>query len=116
MQNMLRRGLVLAGLLIAAAPASAVAADVGFRDFSFGSASAPTAHKPQSKLWFNDGSWWASMYNPTTARFSIHRLDRGARRWVDTGTTIDIRRRSYADTLWDGQRLYVATAAQPGAT
>ena len=39
---------------------SAAAADVGVRDFSYNDVNAvqtPTADKPQSKLWFQDGSW-----------------------------------------------------------
>ncbi len=33
----------------------------GYRDFNYGSTvfEAPTADKPQSKLWWNDGIWWA---------------------------------------------------------
>src|SRR5919197_4394442 len=38
-------------------------ADTGTRDFSYSGASAPTGQKPQSKLWFNDGSWWGVLYN-----------------------------------------------------
>ena len=36
------------------------AGDVGYQDGSY-SGSAVTGREPQSKLWFNDGSWWASM-------------------------------------------------------
>jgi GT2 family glycosyltransferase len=109
--------VLLLGLSAAAAlGAPAAVADVGFRGPSFGSASAPTAEKPQSKVWFVDGTWWASMYEPGTARFSIHRLDRAAGRWRDTGTSIDGRRRSRADALWDGTNLYVVSAVTPGTS
>jgi hypothetical protein len=56
------------------------------------------------------------MYEPLARRYSIHRLDRGPNRWVDTGTVIDERRRSYSDALWDGVHLYVASAVSPGTT
>ena len=53
--------LTLFGFALAA-PAQASAA-AGFRDFSWSAPSmnGPTAHKPQSKLWFNDGAWWGYM-------------------------------------------------------
>src|SRR4051794_6621466 len=48
-----------AGLAIrsAAQPATAVQ----FDGPSFGTAARPTVEKPQSKLWFHAGSWWATM-------------------------------------------------------
>jgi hypothetical protein len=36
--------------------------------------SAPTASENQSKLWFNDGIWWGSLYNPDTGQFEISRF------------------------------------------
>src|SRR5215218_5220794 len=49
----------------------------GFRDFSYGtSASAPTADKPQSKLWFLDGRWWGVLFNASTRRFEIYGFNR----------------------------------------
>jgi hypothetical protein len=49
--------VALAGLsLVAAAPA---AADVGMRDFSYGTTvTAPTGQKPESKLWWTSGGTW----------------------------------------------------------
>jgi hypothetical protein len=91
--------------------------DVGLRDFSFSDANAlslsrsPTGQKPQSKLWFNDGSWWGSLYDRSTGEYHIYRYSRSAQTWRDTGTLIDGRDRSKADTLWDGTHLYVASAA-----
>jgi hypothetical protein len=93
-----------------------VQSDVGFVDFSYGNASAPTGQKPQSKLWFNDGNWWGSLYSHTTKSFNIHRYDWHDHTWVDTGVLIDSRRRSSADVLWDGSRLYIASAFPPGPT
>ena len=53
--------VALVGLsLMAAAPA---AADVGMRDFSFGTTvTAPTGQKPESKLWWTSGgTWWGAL-------------------------------------------------------
>jgi hypothetical protein len=91
--------------------AIAAATDVGYRDFSFGSSgiSAPTGEKPESKLWWNDGSWWGSLYNDGAQEYHIYRLDEASQNWVDTGTLLDDRSQSKADVLWDGQKLYVAS-------
>ncbi len=111
-------GVTLAMLLAYVGAASAVD-DLGYRDFSF-SANAvdnPTGEKPQSKLWFNDGTWWASMFNRTVEEYHIYRYDRATHTWSDTGTLIDERNSSKADTLWDGTHLYVASVgAQPTNT
>jgi Ca2+-binding RTX toxin-like protein len=104
-------GVTLAILLTYVGAASAVD-DLGYRDFSFSANSVdnPTGEKPQSKLWFNDGTWWASMFNRTAEEYHIYRYDRATHTWGDTGTLIDERNNSKADTLWDGSHLYVATA------
>ncbi|TLM74534.1 hypothetical protein [Pseudarthrobacter sp. NamB4] len=67
----------------------------------------PTEDKPQSKLWWNDGSWWADMW--TASGWRIHKLDRSSKQWVDTGVQIDSRANTLADTLWDGTHLYIAS-------
>jgi hypothetical protein len=107
-----RRRIALVGALAATAvPAlAAPAGAVGFRDFSFAGVSAPTADKPQSKLWINNGIWWASMWNTSTIRNEIHRLDWATQTWSTTGVPIDARRQSRSDTLWNGSHLYVASA------
>ncbi|KPV48726.1 hypothetical protein SE17_36530, partial [Kouleothrix aurantiaca] len=76
-------GLLLLAVLLSAAPlaaAPAPAADVGFADFSFfykpaGASKnivlAPTGEKPQSKLWYNDGRWWADMFSPAARAHRI---------------------------------------------
>ena len=99
-------------MLLAYVGAASAVDDLGYRDFSF-SANAvdnPTGEKPQSKLWFNDGTWWASMFNRTVEEYHIYRYDRATHTWSDTGTLIDERNSSKADTLWDGNHLYVVTA------
>ena len=99
-------------MLLAYVGAASAVDDIGYRDFSFNATSvqAPTGEKPQSKLWFNDGTWWASMFNRTAEEYHIYRYDRATHTWGDTGTLIDERNNSKADTLWDGSHLYVATA------
>src|SRR3712207_279850 len=60
---------VLVGLGLLAVPVTAAAAegDIGFEGPSYtGVANPPTADKPQSKLWFHDGSWWAHMFDTGT--------------------------------------------------
>ena len=104
--------LALAALLGAslgpiARPAVA-AGDVGYQDGSY-SGSAPTGREPQSKLWFNDGIWWASMYSSAAGAVDIQRLNWATQTWTDTGVRIDERSKSSADTLWDGSNLYVLT-------
>jgi hypothetical protein len=89
-------------------------ATTGFEDFSFGSGvdSSPnraTSEKPESKLWYHDGSWWATLFNTTAAAHRIHRLDPGTQTWIDTGVRVDERARSRQDVLWDGQKLYMAS-------
>jgi hypothetical protein len=98
-------------LLVCAVGASAAQAAVGVLDSSYADTgpppvhqpTAPTGEKPQSKLWFNDGIWWGSIWSKT--KYTIQRYDVSGT-WVDTGVTIDPRDKSQADTLWDGTHLY----------
>src|SRR4051794_39770786 len=100
-------GLVVAGFLTI--PVHSVqAAATGYRGPSFSGASAPTAQKPQSKLWFNDGIWWGSLFSTETNTFTIQRFDWATNSWSNTGVEIDNRYQSSADCLWDGTYLYVA--------
>src|SRR4051794_10070744 len=103
--------VVLGGLSVvplSAPAATAAAGDIGIVDQSFtGVTNPPTADKPQSKLWFNDGLWWANMW--TSSGWHIHRLDRSTNSWVDTGTPVDSRAQSLSDALWDGSKLYIGS-------
>ncbi len=85
--------------------------EAGYRDFSYGASgnSDPTGEKPESKLWWNDGVWWGSLYNDAVQEYHIYRLDLASQAWLDTGTVLDDRNSSNADVLWDGQHLYVAS-------
>ena len=101
-----------AGLFSVTAPAAVKAApgDVGQAGPSFsGSGADPTGTKPESKVWFNDGFWWASMYNSSASAYTIHRLS--GTTWTNTGVVIDDRENTHSDILWDqgGGKLYVAS-------
>jgi hypothetical protein len=74
-----------------------------------GTGGAATGEKPESKLWFNDGSWWGVLFDSVSQTFRIFRLDRARQTWVDTAILVDNRPKSRADTLWDGQHLYVSS-------
>ncbi|MHB8114188.1 MAG: hypothetical protein ACYDHA_12110, partial [Bellilinea sp.] len=62
MKTYLLRTLIISTCLLAlgfTAPTKTSAqGDVGYKDFGYGTAVAPTADKPQSKLWYHDGFWW----------------------------------------------------------
>jgi hypothetical protein len=84
---------------------------VGFQGISYAPVgSAPTAAKPESKLWFN-GDWWAIMLDPASHAQHIFRLDRAAQVFNDTGVAVDRRQTAHADVLWDAPsgKLYVAS-------
>lgn len=89
----------------------------GYRDQSYGGgASRPSGDKPQSKLWYTDGSWFAGMFlfrtSPTPkSEYRIHRLNQSTQSWVDTGVVVDTRDTSHADHLWveATQTLYVVS-------
>src|SRR5207237_334552 len=89
------------------------AQNVGHRDFSYGKTGDAklTGERPESKLWWNDGSWWGSLFDPLTLAYHIYRLDAATQTWVDTGTALDSRTWSKADALWDSSagKLYVVS-------
>ena len=102
------------------ARAQSVPVTAGYRDFNFGATTnaEPTFGKTESKLWWNDGSWWGVLWNGAANRYEIYRLNAAPQSWVVTNTTVDTRNGSRPDVLWDGQRLFVAshfyTASNPG--
>ena len=49
-------------LLVLVGAGVAAAADIGHEDFA-ATGDAITGSKPESKLWYNDGKWWASMWS-----------------------------------------------------
>jgi PKD repeat protein len=104
--------LILAAVLVSLLPAASTAApgDIGHLGPSaVGAGSAPSGSKPESKLWFNDGLWWGSLWNIASSTFHIYRLDLAGLTWVDTGVQVDNRSSTRADALWDGTKLYIAS-------
>jgi len=77
------------------------AQNVGYRDFSYGKTGDAklTGERPESKLWWNDGSWWGSLFDPLTLTYHVYRLNTATQTWIDTGTTLDNRSWSKADAL-----------------
>jgi hypothetical protein len=106
---------VIAALLVSLTatvrPAQAAPVDAGFIDHSYNASSvdAPTKDKPQSKVWFADGSWWGGLFVTGTNDHRIHRYNAGSNTWTATSTVVDIRNGSHGDYLWDGSSLYVAS-------
>jgi hypothetical protein len=95
---------------------AAADADVGFQDMNFNTSgvSDPTGQKPQSKLWYNDGLWWGDFYSKGNGAYHIYALDWETQVWSDTGIALDDRENSWADVLWDGTFLYVASGTKSG--
>ncbi|QEC49121.1 DNRLRE domain-containing protein [Baekduia soli] len=109
---------VLALSAASAAPAHAATApttDIGHKDQSYADAydvgGSITGTKPESKLWFNDGTWWSDMYSATLGVHRIYKLNRATETWSDAGTTLDSRPKTRSDILWDSAtgKLYVAS-------
>ena len=110
------RGVLAAALIsilaFTAPAASADPGDIGYQDQSWTGFSAsvpPSGSKPESKLWFNDGFWWANMYDTASGDFHIFKLNTATQAWVDTGVLTDDRPNTMSDVLWDGTKLYVAS-------
>jgi PKD domain len=110
------RGVLVAIAVMASspslAPAQAAAGGIGVQDQSYAPlARSPTGTKPESKLWFADGRWWAVLFAPRANAHRIFSLDRATGGWVDSGTTVDTRPDTRADVLWDAaaRKLYVAS-------
>ena len=79
------------------------------------SGGAVTGQKPESKLWYQDGRWWAGMIsNAHNGAHTIHRLDGSA--WTDTGVVIDSRVTTREDVLSVGNTLYVLVRATSGSS
>jgi len=104
--------LGLIAVLLGQPGVASAATPVTYQDQTYPTASgSPSADKPQSKLWYNDGSWWGLLR--TSAGVTIHRLVKHA--WTNTGVVVDNRLAATGDALWDGTRLYVASRVASGA-
>ncbi len=102
---------ILAGsVLIAPEVDAQTPIEAGYRDFNFGTVvnDTPTGEKPQSKVWWNDGSWWGILWDPTSSRYEIHKLNTSTQAWTSTNVAADTRSSAKGDALWDGTRLYLA--------
>lgn len=101
------------GLIAFSAFASTPLSIAGYADFEYGSTiqAEPTANMGQSKVWWNDGSWWGVLYNMAAGEYRIYRLNAETQEWIDTGVAVDDREESRSDVLWDEatQKLYVAS-------
>jgi hypothetical protein len=105
--------LALAGprpnLRLARTASATVVLPAGYADYKYNdAASTPTGEKPQSKLWYNGGRWWADMVAPDGLHY-IYYLDIATQTWMKTTTTLDTRTKTKSDCLWDGAHLYVAS-------
>jgi methionine-rich copper-binding protein CopC len=92
--------LLAGGLRGAPGAAAAVGVPASFLDQSYSASSPPSADKPQSKLWFTDGSWWALMVAAGGTATYIHRL-MPDHTWQKASTSpVDSRPNSTGDALW----------------
>jgi methionine-rich copper-binding protein CopC len=89
---------------------AAVGVPISYIDQTYTSTEPPTADKPQSKLWFLDGSWWALMVGAGGSTTYIHQL-MPDHTWRNTGAVVDSRPNATGDALWSSRdsRLYVAS-------
>src|SRR5690606_22733671 len=119
-------GMLLFGLLfiLPDAVSASEPVDEGYRTVygvTGGACSAsPTGEKPESKLWFHDGSWWSVLCTDDAEAHGIFRLDSSSQDWIDTQTEVYDRPGAKADTLWDetAQKLYITfhTFTKSGAS
>jgi hypothetical protein len=117
-----KRVLILfaAAAVALGAMASPALAATGFKAQSyagFGAESAGgaiTGQKPESKLWYQDGSWWAAMLSPSAGgAHHMYRLTAGG--WTDTGIEIDSRPATKEDVLSLDSTLYVLSRSPGGS-
>jgi hypothetical protein len=105
--------LLLAAAGVVALPVAAQAADVGKPGPSYAGdgVETPTADKAQSKLWYQDGTWWGLMWSASANATKIHKLDGPTQAWQETATVVDARPSARGDALWDAKtgKLYVVS-------
>jgi hypothetical protein len=105
-------GSLLLGLLPATAPTAAAVepnedGSYGYRAQAYSStADRVTGEKPESKLWFHDGRWWATMIPEDGATHTIHELV--GTTWVDTGVEVAGDTAARGDALLVGNALYIS--------
>jgi Ca2+-binding RTX toxin-like protein len=111
---------ILCGLMVAGLAPGIARGDIGFqgRAYAAGTSGPPTTSKPESKLWFAHGVWWAVMAKPAgnNVDYHIYRLNLRPQRWVDTGVLVDARASTRQDVLVAGGKVFVASHKYVGAT
>lgn len=119
MTRWLRRAAMvaaLAGGMVAGTLQAAAAADgtpVTYEGPAYSNeTNRPSQNKPQSKLWYTAGSWWALMAAPDD-RVYIHEL-RDDHTWRSTGVLVDDRRNSSGDALWLARENRLVVASRQG--
>lgn len=106
---------IVCGLAAALVLPGLARADLGIQGPAYvgGTSGVPTTSKPESKLWFNDGFWWAVMAKNDGAgqgnNYHIFRLRLGPQKWADTGVVVDTRDSTRQDVLSTGSKLIVAS-------
>jgi hypothetical protein len=120
-RGVFRACVILCGLVVAMLLPGVASADVGIKGptYTTGTGGSPTTSKPESKLWFNDGYWWAVMAKKgadNTNDYHIFRLRLRSQTWVDTGVVFDGRDSTRQDVLWTGSKLFIAAHKYVGVS
>jgi hypothetical protein len=107
---------IAASLLTGMLPASTASAEAvepnedgsyGYRAQAYTStADRVTGEKPESKLWFHAGRWWATMIPEGGTTHTIHELVETT--WVDTGVEVAASTAARGDALVVGDGLYIS--------
>jgi len=109
--------LALQAAVVTTAPraSAAVGVPTSFLDQAYSASSPPSADKPQSKLWFADGSWWALMVASGGTATYVHQL-MPDHTWRNTGALVDSRANSTGDALWSPStnKLWVVSRVDAG--
>ena len=101
--------LALAGILLSTFPAARLEAPYRMRATATSTTEPPSTppdrREPESKLWWNDGSWWGSLWDRNANRYSIHRFEPGTQsgqyRNRDRSTV-----QHNSDALWTASSLH----------
>jgi Ca2+-binding RTX toxin-like protein len=103
--------ILLCGLVATGMTAGVANADIGVQGpaYTAGTGGSPTTSKPESKLWFHDSFWWASIFDSGTKKYEIYKLNTTTQQWSSTGVVTDPRDATRQDVLSDGNTLYVAS-------
>jgi Ca2+-binding RTX toxin-like protein len=112
---------IVCGLVAALLVPGVARADIGIPGpaYASGTSGPPTTSKPESKLWFNDGRWWAVMARKASDGgnvYNIVQLRLRPQRWVNTGVLVDARDSTRQDALWTGSKLFIAAHKYVGVT